>query len=109
MTDEIRIGQGDSDDILVTLSDVNGVVNLSTADVIFVINDEFGTVFYEVTCTDNNSSGGTTLPLTDTETATAGTFYGQFIVTFSDRQATFPDSKYVKMTVLPKLTRPTGA
>jgi hypothetical protein len=109
MTFDITLGLGDTKEISATLSDANGVVNLTSASVKFIMNSEFSTTAYEINCTNNNSSGGTKIPFTSTESAKAGEFVGQFLVTIDDKQSTFPDSQYVRIKIIEGLTRPTGA
>jgi hypothetical protein len=102
---DIYLGQGDSDYIEITLSDANGVINLSSAsNITLVINDVSETVIYEMTCT-GNSAGVIGLNFTDTQTSIAGDFFGQFLVTIGGKQTTWPENDFIKIHITEGLAR----
>lgn len=88
---DYTIWTGDSDDVEVTLSDKNGPVNLTGATITTILEGFSGSPRYEIACT-GNSSGVVTVPLTATETATAGSYHLRLWVTILEKRVTFPSA-----------------
>lgn len=97
---DYTIWQGDSDEIEITLSDSDGVVNLSAADEILAIMEEYsGSPRYEITCA-GTSGGVVTIPLTSTETASHGRFKLRIPVTIGGHTNTYPSSGPIYIRIL---------
>lgn len=113
---DIRLGQGDSDNIPVILNEAGAGSDLTGADVKLILVDVAGTFKFEITCLEGIrdpitdeivtafSSGGITVPITDTHTAENGYFYGEFVTTLGNRQVTFLNGdNYFVMHIIKKL------
>jgi Chitobiase/beta-hexosaminidase C-terminal domain len=96
----IYLGQGDSKEVDVVLTDRNGVVDLSTAAIVFDMKNDLETTVHEIICTGGNNQGQCTIPFTEAHTEVYGIFYGQFIVTVNNVRYTFPDSGYLRIQIL---------
>jgi hypothetical protein len=97
---DYTIWQGDSDEIEITLSDADGVINLSAADEILAIMEEYsGSPRYEIACS-GTSGGVVTIPLTSTETASHGRFKLRVQVTIGDIVNTWPSEGPIYIRIL---------
>lgn len=76
------VGQGDEDSLSATLLDNSAGVDLSGATVFFNMKNDLGTVRRTIDCGDGSASGVVSVPLADTDTATPGLFFGEFVVDF---------------------------
>lgn len=114
---DIQLGQGDSDNIPVILSEDGTGSDLTGTVVKLILVDVVGTFKFEITCLEGIrnpitnemvtgfSSGGITVPITDTHTVDNGYFYGEFVTTIGNRQVTFLNGdRYFVMNVIKKLT-----
>lgn len=76
------VGQGDEDSLSATLLDNSAGVDLSGATVFFNMKNDLGTVRRTIDCGDGSANGVVSVPLADTDTATPGLFFGEFVVDF---------------------------
>jgi hypothetical protein len=121
MTYDVSIGQGDSDFLYVQIKAGGTAVNLSSATSLkCMMENDPGTVQHEITCTAganipittlnyallgqtvsavgttvsfSAANGWLTVPITDTETAAYGVFFGNFIIILSGDQHTAPSDE----------------
>lgn len=108
MNYDIELGQGDGDSIGIILKEDGTACNLTGAFVKFHIKSIDGTE-YEIECTDGaiingvevpKVEGGVTIQFTSLHAKTPGVFYGKFIVTLLNSQASFPSgNKYITVRV----------
>ena len=114
---DIQLGQGDSDDIPVVLTEDGKGSNLNGSVVHFVLSDELGNGKYDIICAEGIkdqvtneiitefSVGGITIPITGVHTKDTCELFGEFIVMAGDKQVTFSnDDNYVTMKVKRKLS-----
>lgn len=91
---------GDSDDLIAVLQDKNGFVDLTNASSIKAVFTEVsGSPVHEITNLSGDNKGTVPIPVTPTETGTAGTYKLRIPVTISGKQYTFPSAGplYVKV------------
>jgi hypothetical protein len=101
MSFDIDLGQGDSDDVGVLLTE-NGIgSNLTGGTIKLSMKTDTGTK-KEVTCLAGGivngvnytlAQGGITIPFTPTETATPSVYRGKIIVSMLGSQATYPSGQ----------------
>ena len=102
---DIELGQGDSDEIEKTLSDAEGVIDLTNASVKCIMKSDIGTIRHEITCRIQSpaTSGKIIIPFTETETSIHGLYYYEIKLTLDGTQHTFPSNEnktiYVKKSL----------
>ena len=85
--------------IEITLSDADGVINLSTAEIVAIMEEYSGSPRYEIDCT-GTAQGVVTIPLSDKETASPGRFKLRIRVTQGEYVNTFPSSGPIYIRIL---------
>jgi hypothetical protein len=109
---QIEVMQGDTDTRNFTLSDQNGVINLSNFErIIFVIDDHNGH-YYEIVCTEQSrtltsfvpkESGGIAVKFDPTNVSYEGTYDAQFVLSNYEGTVTYPLSVPIILNVLRKV------
>lgn len=91
------------------LNDDGSVVNLTGASVVFVMGKKNQLITNSPATVINNATGEVKYDLKDVDTLLAGTFLGEFRVTFDTGKAkTYPSNGYITVNITPNLNNGAG-
>ena len=110
MTYDLEYKQGDVDTVGVVLSDNDGVLDLTSKTVTYVMKDlNTGEIRHEITCTlggtvngiyHSAAHGGATVTFTETETAAHGQYKSEFVVTGPNFKRHIPSGNNYKSVMI---------
>jgi hypothetical protein len=113
MSYDIELGQGDSDNIPVSLTENGVAVNLSMASISFCMKSDVSSTNFNIPCNlgaiINGESipaknGAVTIPFSKSNTSVSGIFLGEFKVSRFGSVCTFPNNHHITVQIKPTLT-----
>lgn len=103
MSKPFQIGQGNTPRLIDTLSDENGVVDVSGMTVAFVLQGGGGVNFTRTGGIEDGPSGKVNYQFVAEDSAAPGDYLAQWVVTAGAVTRTFPGEGYIQFTVQPAL------
>lgn len=112
MTYDIELGNGDSEDVSVVLTENGVAIDLTGTSVTFCMQLDVGTTGYTIPCIHgarikgesiSSKFGAVSIPFSPQHTSQKGIFLGEFKVSRFGKVSTYPNNRHLTIQIKPTI------